>query len=90
MVFDALPQGKLCICTKKLLLRQIPPSCSDFVMRKEDTEKAADLFLTMWQENIRLWAAEKDLLPHSELAALLGVKTDAQEPEARGNDNGRS
>lgn len=68
-------------------------------MRKEDTEKAADLFLTMWQENIRLWAAEKDLLPHSELAALLGVDTDNDAREhtgqgaspqsqfSKGNDN---
>ncbi|MFC4348864.1 MULTISPECIES: hypothetical protein [Pseudomonadota] len=42
-------------------------------MRDEDIEQAADLFLTLWQENIRLWATEKDLLPHAELAALLEV-----------------
>lgn len=71
MVFDALPQGKLCICTKKIILRQKPTSYTDFVMRNEETEQAADLFLTLWQENIRLWAQERDLLPHSELADLL-------------------
>ncbi|NVJ68743.1 MAG: hypothetical protein HWE08_00230 [Alphaproteobacteria bacterium] len=42
-------------------------------MRDEDIEQAADLFLTLWQENIRLWATEKDLLPHAELAELLEV-----------------
>ncbi len=73
MVFGALPQGKLCICTKKMTLRQMQASYSEIVMRDEDIEQAADLFLTLWQENIRLWATEKDLLPHAELAALLEV-----------------
>lgn len=73
MVFDALPQGKLCKCKKNFILRQMPASYSEIVMRDEDIEQAADLFLTLWQENIRLWATEKDLLPHAELAELLEV-----------------
>lgn len=40
-------------------------------MGDEDIDKAADVFLTLWQENIRLWAVEKELLTPRELEALL-------------------
>ena len=40
-------------------------------MGDEDIDKAADVFLTLWQENIRLWAVEKELLSPRELEALL-------------------
>lgn len=78
MVFGALPQGKLCKCTKKFTLRQVCASYSEIIMRKDEIDQVADLFLTLWQENIRLWAAEKDLLPHRELAALLGVEANEE------------
>ncbi len=40
-------------------------------MGDEDIDKAADVFLALWQENIRLWAVEKELLAPRELGALL-------------------
>ncbi|WP_262692042.1 hypothetical protein [Kordiimonas aestuarii] len=40
-------------------------------MLDEDIDKAADVFLSLWQENIRLWAMEKELLTPTELAMLL-------------------
>jgi predicted metalloprotease len=73
MVFGALPQGKLCDCTQNFILRGNRRSCSDLTMRDEDIDKAADIFLGLWQENIRLWAAEKDMLTPKELAALLAA-----------------
>lgn len=34
-------------------------------------EELADLFLDLWQENIRLWSEDKELLPLDELLALV-------------------
>jgi len=42
-------------------------------MEDQEIEQAAELFLDLWQENFRQWALERDLLPHRDLAALIGV-----------------
>jgi hypothetical protein len=81
MVFGALPQGKLCDCTNNFVLRQVGLSAREFTMTDDEIEQAADLFLTLWQENFRHWALEKDLLPHRELAALMDVATAADASE---------
>ncbi len=56
-------------------------SCRDFTMHEEDIDKAADVFLALWQENIRLWAAEKELLTPHELATLLDAAGAAASPQ---------
>ncbi len=53
-------------------------------MLDEDIDKAADIFLTLWQENIRLWATEKELLTPQELAALLAAAGTAGKEQADG------
>ncbi|WP_417449843.1 hypothetical protein [Kordiimonas sp.] len=50
-------------------------------MHEEDIDKAADVFLALWQENIRLWAAEKELLTPHELATLLDAAGAAASPQ---------
>jgi hypothetical protein len=53
-------------------------------MLDEDIDKAADIFLTLWQENIRLWATEKELLTPQELAALLEAASAAEKGQQHG------
>ncbi len=59
-------------------------------MGDEDIDKAADVFLALWQENIRLWAVEKELLAPRELAALLeaaGLSSSAERAEEGGHES---
>lgn len=81
MVFGALPQGKLCICKKKIILRQVPISVREFGMNDDDIQQAADVFLNLWQENFRQWALEKELLLHGELAALIDIAVGAEDSD---------
>jgi len=37
-------------------------------------EKLAEDFLDLWQENIRLWSVDKELLPLEDLLALVSPK----------------
>lgn len=53
-------------------------------MLDEDIDEAADIFLTLWQENIRLWATEKELLTPQELAALLDAASAQEKGKAGG------
>jgi hypothetical protein len=39
--------------------------------KADDIDKLAEEFLDLWQENIRLWAVDKELLPLSDLVALV-------------------
>ena len=57
-------------------------------MHDDDIEKAAEIFLGLWQENIRLWASEKDLLTPQELAALLAAAGGASDDTAPHKDAG--
>jgi hypothetical protein len=59
-------------------------SVRDSLMLDEDIDKAADIFLTLWQENIRLWATEKELLTPQELAALLEAASAAEKGQQHG------
>lgn len=39
--------------------------------KNDDINQLAEEFLDIWQENIRLWAVEKELLPLPELLELV-------------------
>jgi len=38
---------------------------------KPELEKLAEDFLDLWQENIRLWSVDRELLPLEDLLALV-------------------
>lgn len=41
-------------------------------MVEDDAQALAERFLDLWQENVRLWASDRDILTAGELAELLG------------------
>ena len=70
MVFGALPQELLCGCTKEsafalfygdytAVMGSVDGEKKDVI--PENIEQLADEFLDLWQDNIRLWAEERDL-----------------------------
>jgi len=44
--------------------------------KTDELEKLAEDFLDLWQENIRLWSVDRELLPLEDLLALVSPKED--------------
>ena len=45
--------------------------------KNAELEKLAEDFLDLWQENIRLWSVDKELLPLADLLALVSPESEA-------------
>ena len=71
MVFGALPQEKLCACKKETSSVSKHIFYTHFMTEKADVEKLVTEFLDLWQENIRLWSVDKELLTPEDLRELL-------------------
>jgi len=60
---------------KKGLLLPGRVTILNFVTKEADIDALAEAFLDLWQENIRLWAVDNELLPLSELLELVKTGT---------------
>jgi hypothetical protein len=60
---------------KKGLLLPDRVTILNFVTKEADIDALAEAFLDLWQENIRLWAVDNELLPLSELLELVKTGT---------------
>lgn len=50
-----------------------------FMTDNAELEKLAEDYLDLWQENIRLWSVEKELLPLSDLLMLVSPRAPMQD-----------
>lgn len=91
MVFGALPQEILCACTKESAFARLKavytapmssvndPGNSN---PKEALDVLAEEFLDLWQDNIRLWAEERDLFTLQNFIEMLKTHQADQYTEA--------
>ena len=78
MVFGALPQEKLCVCKKETSSVFDEFFYTHSMTENAELEKHVAEFLDLWQENIRLWSVDKELLTPDDLKALLSPAFDEQ------------